>query len=206
MIVINASRYEVGNVKLNNRSTLDNVGMELIHRMRVLWILISLITFYGCTSTRISIDPVGEVSESNKSILCGVVIYEGHKSEYLPLSLRDSPNRRNVKIKYQYEVKYGVEDDTALDLFNPLLIMGMPKSEDNVVILGRLEIKTDSGFAKTYEEVIVLSKSKTIFSEGETLTDIRRKGLILMRDKIDFVLSQDRHLYANHGILCDREE
>ncbi|MEN8108477.1 MAG: hypothetical protein ABFS22_10780 [Pseudomonadota bacterium] len=180
--------------------------MESIHGMRAFWMLIILSTLYGCSSTRISIKPVGEVSESNKNILCGVIIYDGHNSDYLPLSLRGSPDRRHVQINYQYEVKYSVEDDTAFDLFNPLLLMGMAKSEDNVVILGRLEINTDSGFDKTYEEVIVLSKSKTIFSEGETLTDIRRKGLILMRDKIDSAISKDRSLYANHGILCNREE
>ena len=109
-------------------------------------------------------------------------------------------------MKYQYEVEYGVEDETAFDLFNPLLVVGMAKSEDTVVILGSLELKTDSGFEKTYEEVIVLSASNTIFSEGETLTDIRRKGLIQIRNKIDLALSQDRILFTNHGILCDRGE
>lgn len=180
--------------------------MKFIHGMRTIWMLIILSTLYGCSSTRISINPAGEVSDINKSTLCGVVIYDGHNSDYLPLSLRDSPNRSRVQINYQYEVKYDVEDDTAFDLFNPLLLMGMTKSEDNVVILGRLVINTDSGFEKTYEEVVILSKSKTIFSEGETLTDIRRKGLILMRDKIDAALSKDRSIHANHGILCDREE
>ena len=174
--------------------------------MRAFWVIIVLGAICGCSSTKSSINSVGVITDTSKGTLCGIVIYEGHNTGYLPLSLRDSPDRDNVQMKYQYEVEYGVEDETAFDLFNPLLVVGMAKSEDTVVILGSLELKTDSGFEKTYEEVIVLSASNTIFSEGETLTDIRRKGLIQIRNKIDLALSQDRILFTNHGILCDRGE
>jgi len=187
-------------IKINN-----NI-MGIIQGMKSLVLMIFLIALYGCAITKSSVSPIGNVSEANRSVLCGVVIYEGHNNDYLPMSIQHSPDRKNVLIHYQYEIKYGVEDDTAFDLFNPLLLFGMPKSEDNVMVLGKLEIKTDSGFEKVYEEVIVLRKSKTIFSEGETLTDIRRKGLTQLRNKIDSAISADRDLFSSHGLLCSMEE
>jgi hypothetical protein len=180
--------------------------MTRIQGGRAFLLVVALIIIQGCTSTKSSVKPVGEISEANRSILCGVVVYDGHNRDYLPLSLRNTPDRKKVLIQYQYEVKYGVEDDTAFDLFNPLLLFGVPKSEDSVVVLGKLEIKNDSGFEKTYEEVIVLRKYKNIFSEGETLTDIRRKGLIQMRNKIDSAIAEDRGLFSSHGLLCTMEE
>lgn len=174
--------------------------------MKAFRILLVAIFLSGCAATKSSLDPVKELADSERIRLCGRVIYNGHNREYLPLSLRESPDRRRVQMVYQYEVSYGVEDDTAFDLFNPLLLMGMSKSEDSVVVLGKLEIRTDSDFERIYKEVVVLSKSKTIFSEGETLTEIRRKGLLQMRNLMDLTLARDRSLFARHGVLCERED
>jgi hypothetical protein len=43
---------------------------------------------------------------------------------------------------------------------------------------------------------VVLKKDKTVFSEGETLTEMRKKGLLLVRDQIDLQLVEDQQILA----------
>ena len=70
-------------------------------------------------------------------------------------------------------------------------------------VLGLLTLEHDGKTIKSYRETITLEKSKSIFSEGETLTEIRRQGLLRLRDVIDARLSADRAVLQAGGFECD---
>jgi len=70
-----------------------------------------------------------------------------------------------------------------------------------VLVLGQLQIKSNTGFKKILEDAVLLSKSKTLFSEGETLTDMRRKGLIHLRNRMDMMLLGDLDLLSRQEFL-----
>ena len=130
--------------------------------------------------------------------------YSNYNTEYLPRIIHDDPAYGDTLITYQYEVNYGVEEDTAFDLFNPFLILGVEKSKDAVVVTGQLNIKSGSNFKKEYRETVILNKTKTLYSEGSTLSELRREGLIQLRDKIDALLITDKELFIKNGISCNR--
>ena len=158
-------------------------------------------TIYGCAATKSSVELSQPISADGAGTFCGQVVYSHHNADYLPLSIRNLPSRTNVQFSYQLEVKYGIEDDTGWDLFNPFLIVGVPKSADDVLVLGQLQIKSNTGFKKILEDAVLLSKSKTLFSEGETLTDMRRKGLIHLRNRMDMMLLGDLDLLSRQEFL-----
>jgi len=80
----------------------------------------------------------------------------------------------------------------VLTVFNPLLIAGISKSEDSVFIGGQLKIYRGNQLLRKYEETVTLSKGKTLYSEGDTLTEIRKQGLLHVRDKIDEQVYADK--------------
>lgn len=164
------------------------------------------LALYGCAEIAKTNAIGNEITVPSTVHLCGAVEYRNYNTDYLPLSLNDDPTYSDIFITYQYEVKYGIEEDTAFDLFNPFLIFGVEKSEDAVVVNGQLNIKSGSNFEKEYRETVILNKSKTLYSEGSTLSELRREGLIQLRDKIDALLISDKDLFINNGISCNKEE
>ena len=118
-------------------------------------------------------------------------------------ALRNVPADTQRTLRFEYEIGYGIDDESAFDLFNPFLIVGATKSKDSMYVLGLLTLERDGKTIKSYRETITLEKSKSIFSEGETLTDIRRQGLLRLRDVIDARLSADRAVLQAGGFECD---
>ncbi len=160
----------------------------------------------GCAATQSSVPLPDAIPEAQQGTFCGSIAYRSTNTEYLPLSLRHVREGASAEFIYEYEVKYGVEDDTMFDLFNPALIVGAPKSKDSVFVLARLTVKTTSGFEKHYEDAISLTKSTRLFSEGDTLSEVRRKGLIGIRNKIDAMLQRDAPLRALDDLVCKWRE
>jgi hypothetical protein len=179
----------------------------LIRLLNSVFIILHLtLALYGCAGITKTSEIGNEITGPGTVQLCGVVEYSNYNTEYIPRSLHDDPTYSDIFITYKYEVKYGIEEDTAFDLFNPFLIFGVKKSEDAVVVNGQLNIKSGSNFEKEYRETVILNKSKTLYSEGGTLSELRRKGLIQLRDKIDALLISDKDLFINNGISCNRED
>ncbi len=109
-------------------------------------------------------------------------------------------------MSYQYEVSYNVEAETGWDLFNPFIVVGVPKSKDNVGVSGRLRLSVEgSGYSKDYDDAVVLDKKKFLFSEGDTLTEMRRSALIQLRDSIDQQLVKDKSTLSALGFSCRSE-
>lgn len=130
----------------------------------------------------------------------GKIDYEGNK-EYLPRTISSDVSPENpLSLRYLYDVTYGRDAvHQALPLFNPLTIVGFPIGADTVVITGKLEILKGSSAVKTYSSMCVLDKHRTIFSEGETMSEIRKRGLLAVRDNIEAQMYLDRDLLRNVG-------
>jgi hypothetical protein len=156
----------------------------------------------GCSSTHSSKAPVPELLQQDVGWLCGQLTYDGSNPDYVPRVIRQVQESR-ARVSYQYEVSYNVEAETAWDLFNPFIVVGVPKSKDNVGVSGRLRLSIeDSGYSKDYDDAVVLDKKKFLFSEGDTLTEMRRSALIQLRDSIDQRLLKDRSALSALGFSC----
>lgn len=153
----------------------------------------------GC-ATNVVITPDIAVIPVIDFSLDGKVDYEGNK-EYLPRTVSSDTNPKNLMIlRYRYDVTYGRDAvHQALPLFNPLTIIGFPIGADTVVVTGKLEILKGSSAVKTYSAVCVLDKHRTIFSEGETMSEIRKRGLLAVRDNIEAQMYVDRDLLRDTG-------
>jgi hypothetical protein len=168
-------------------------------------ILLIIFVALGCSSTRSSKAPLTELVQQDSGWLCGVLDYEGSNLDYLPRVIR-LVQESTARISYQYEVRYDVEAETVWDLFNPFIFVGVPKSKDNVVVSGLLQLSVDgTDYSRYYEDAVVLEKKKFIFSEGDTLTEMRRSALIQLRDSIDQRLVNDRPALAALGFSCGNE-
>lgn len=168
--------------------------------------LVGLVSIWAlltaCAETRISVPPPSSAAPI-APFVCGKLEYAGSNPEWLPRALRDVPSDAHRVLRFEYELEYGIDDESAFDLFNPFLIFGATKSEDAIYVLGVLRISKDGEHIKDYRQQITLDKAKSIFSEGETLTEMRRQGLLRLRDVMDAALQADRSALAAAGFTCE---
>jgi hypothetical protein len=100
-----------------------------------------------------------------------------------------------LTLRYRYEVTYGRDAvHQALIFFNPLTIIGFPIGTDTVVVTAKLAVLKGNFQVKEYTAVCILDKHRTIFWEGETLSELRRRGLLAVRDNIETQMYGDRDL------------
>jgi hypothetical protein len=141
------------------------------------------------TTPDIAVIPTGDFS------LGGEIDYDGNK-EYLPRTVTaDASLGHPLILRYRYEVTYGRDAvPPVITANNPLTIVGFPIGADTVVVIGKLEILKGGAVVKTYSAVCMLDKTRTIFSEGETLSEIRKRGLLAVRDSIEAQMYADRDM------------
>jgi hypothetical protein len=181
------------------------VGMplaELRAMLRLLLVSTLCLVLAACAGTRVSESNIVAVAPEHVARLRANVDYTGN-ADYLPRMVQpDAGAQKRVVIRYSHDVSYYVPGENPAQLFNPLLIAGMAKSSDKIVVTGLLEVVKDGGVVRRYQKVLVLDKDKTLFSEGETLSEMRRKGLLLVRDAIDQMLAADED--ALRALLAER--
>jgi len=139
------------------------------------------------------IDPQVKRPDNIDFQLKGIVIYEGNK-EFLPRVLIDEPvTKPKIDLKYSYDVLYGKQDvPEVLALYNPLTIAGFPTGENTVTVIGRLDILRGGEVIRSYGSTCILEKTRNLFSEG-TFTEMRKKGLIAVRDNIENQICSDKN-------------
>ena len=158
-----------------------------------LYLLIGIffILLYGCATTMEIKPQVAQIDNVDFRIK-GKIIYEGNK-EYLPRVLVDEPISDNQLIfKYMYKAVYGKHDVPDLvALYNPLTIVGFPTGENTLTIIGKLDVLKGEEVIKSYMATCILEKTRSLFSEG-TFTEMRKKGLIAVRDNIETQMYLDK--------------
>jgi len=166
----------------------------VVHVLSVLAVLI----FLGC-APNVVITPNIAASPTNDFTLRGKIDYDGNR-EYLPRTITADTNPESLTLRYRYDVTYGRDAvHQAIPLFNPLTIVGFPIGADTIVVTGKLEILKWKTTVKVYTSVCVLDKHRTIFSEGETMSELRKSGLLAVRDNIETQMYVDRNLLNDAG-------
>jgi hypothetical protein len=106
--------------------------------------------------------------------------------------IRDVGTTASVTLRYSYDAKYGLEQlPNSVTPVNPLTLIGFPTGSDSLVISGRLEVLRDGNVVRSYAAASAMKRTGTILSEGDTFTDMRRRGLLLVRDNVSAPLCSD---------------
>jgi hypothetical protein len=152
------------------------------------------LTLDAC-GTKMTVVPPAEPLAKIEFTLPGKIVYEG-KADYLPRTLAaDAAASSGLTLKYAYDVAYG-KDRThiAAHLFNPLVLFGFPIGEDTVAVAGKLEIVRGDEVLKTYTATCGFEKTRGIFYEGETYSELRIRGLTCVRENIEAQMHREREL------------
>ncbi|HYA19834.1 MAG TPA: hypothetical protein VEG25_04210 [Burkholderiales bacterium] len=146
----------------------------------------------GCGTTMV-VTPEVKPTFNNDFRMKGQIVYDGNR-DYFPRTIaEDSLDKSGLVFRYKYEVAYGKDNlPQAIPLFNPLTLVGFPVGEDTVVIVGHMEILRENGVVKTYTATCAFDKKRSMYWEGDTLTELRKKGLIAVRDNIETQMNQDQ--------------
>lgn len=152
----------------------------------------------GCATKMVTIPDVKQSADRDFQIK-GKIVYEGNR-EYLPKTITaDSGSDFDnvITFEYSYTVTYGRDNiPQVLPLFNPLTIVGFPIGENTLVVVGKLDVLNGKEVIKSYTSTCALEKTRSIFSEGDTFSEIRRKGLLSVRDNIEAQMCQDRDFFT----------
>jgi len=160
-----------------------------------LWVL--TISLIAACSTEKHIFPRFDRLENIKPVVAGAVDYTGNK-EYLPRTIRDAaPNDPQLVIKYRYAVSYGNETGPeVVNLFNPFLFAGFPIGQDTLAVVGKLDIIRRNEVIKSYSAACMYEKTRSLFYQGPTFSELRREGLLDVRDNIEAQTYRDRESLA----------
>lgn len=152
-------------------------------------VLSIILMLTGCATSTIIVKPdVKNAHVSKKPLLTGKIDYDKTNKDYLPTMIE--PGNTNLTLRYRYTVKYnteGVEHD-ALNLFNPLLFVGFPLSESDLLVSGKLTILKYGKVIETYESSCVAKDTRNLFDTGGSSED-RKKCLLKIRYNIDTQIS-----------------
>ena len=169
-------------------------------RIRIFFLFLCLsipLTLSAC-APNVVITPESTIVPGNDFTLIGKIDYNGN-IEYLPRTISaGSQPGATLTLRYRYEVTYGKDSvEQVLYLYNPLTIVGFPIGADTVVVTAKLEVLKGSSQVKTYTAVCVLDKHRTIFWEGESLSQLRKRGLLAVRENIESQMYGDKDLLLN---------
>lgn len=164
--------------------------------LRGLWTLLPSLVLLGCATNMVVTPEVPPLGDTAGVQLTGAIRYEGNR-EYLPRLLKDDPANR-FTLRYVHQAAYGGQDvPAALALFNPLTVVGFPTGDRQLTIIGRLDVVAESGeVVKSYTATSVLERTRSLWSD-ETLSELRRRGLLAVRDNIEAQLYQERDFLRN---------
>lgn len=154
--------------------------------------LASSLVFLGC-ATEVAITPQLTDKNPGKCQIHARVRYEG-KQDYLPAALVPDPTASGTtEIRYSFEAQYGLkETDFFIAAINPLTLVGFPTGSDNLVVTGRVEVARGDTTLRSYAAAASMKRSATVFYEGETFTEMRRRALLLIGDNLSQQLCKDR--------------
>lgn len=166
---------------------------NLCTKNNILFMIIFFLSYFliGC-GTRMEIVPEITRIDNIDYHISGEIIYEGN-TEYLPSVLIHKPGTESeISFKYTHEEIYGQYDIPDVVAFiNPLTIVGFPTGENKLTVVGRLVVLKDKEVKKSYSAYCILEKTQSLFA-SETYSELRKKGLIEVKNNIDQQLYRDR--------------
>jgi len=146
--------------------------------------------FSGCTSD-MQVRPEIELQSIDNYRITAKVVFEGNR-DYLPRVLQDSPaGKDGITVDYRYDISHKGTNHDAIALFNPLSIVGFPSGSNQLTLLAELKILRNGALIKNYQAACAIEQQTGLWS-FRTLTEMRRDGLLALRDNIESQLVQDR--------------
>jgi len=158
---------------------------------------VALAVLPGC-ATQVLVTP-----QANGPADCTVragLSYSGNP-DYLPKVLRDDPTvPADSVVRYAYRVDYDLRQlPVEVQWVNPLHLVGMPTGTGALTVVARLDVMRGGVPVRSFAAVASVKRSQSMFGEGETFTDMRLRGLLLVRDNIAAQVCAD--LPATQAIL-----
>lgn len=162
---------------------------------QILIFIVFILLITGCSSIIVKPD-VAIINYEHNPIIDGKITYNKSNKNYLPTLIRQNSNN-NVEINYIYSVTYnnGSVDFDGINLFNPLLFVGFPMSNSDLLVSGKLSIIDSGDVLNTFESSCIAQKTRNLFSTGGNSIE-RKKCLLAIRDNID---NQIRNKYKKEN-------
>lgn len=159
--------------------------------LKMVLLATTLVVLTAC-GTNVHLVPELTTAGPTNIMVAGLLQYNGNQ-DYLPRTVGAGDDGRPFpEISYQYNVGYGKDAvPDILPLFNPLSLVGFPIGSDSVIVVGELVIAKNGNETKKYSSTCVLNKNRSLFYEGDTFSELRRKGLLMVRDNIETQMSND---------------
>ncbi len=153
----------------------------------------------GCSAS-IHLTPQISGAVRSDCTLLGHVSYDGNR-DYLPaLLVENASSPADSVLRYVHEERYGLKElPPGVQLVNPLNIVGFPTGSSSLSITGRLDVMRGGSVVRSFAAVAAMERSGSMFTEGESLTAMRRRGLLLVKDNISAQVCAD--LPETQGIL-----
>jgi hypothetical protein len=144
----------------------------------------------ACTAKLTVFPEVSEYPKQVEVLLRGVMSYEG-KSDYLPRTIAGGEGGNNrLSLYYGYEDSHSRNDLMRIRQFTAIHQVGS-KSQ---YVAGKLEIRDGEKILKTYTAIATLTDQGEF---SETLSEMRRRGLIAVRDNIEAQMYLDSEFLKN---------
>ena len=156
------------------------------------WLWMAPCAALAACATTVSITPSLSMAKSSCQIHAAVS-YDG-KPEYLPGALVADPGAAAAPgFRYSYEAQYGLNEfNPFLVMVNPLTLVGFPTGTDNLVVTGRVDLVRGTTVIRSYAAAAAMKRSGSVYYEGETFTEMRHRGLLLVKDNLSVQLCQDQ--------------
>ncbi|UFS61833.1 hypothetical protein LOH54_09210 [Sulfurimonas sp. HSL-3221] len=156
--------------------------------MKISALPIVFILFFGlagCSSKYLTEPKIETIKTDATAYLEGRIDYAKTNRDYLPSSLKSDPDSTRV-LHYDYEVTYvnGDIDYDALNLFNPLVLVGFPLSDSDVVVQGKLDVIDANATTISFKAVCVAKSTRNLF-KNTNLSEDRKKCLDEVKKNID---------------------
>lgn len=151
-------------------------------------------------STSVHLTPTLAASARGDCSVFGHLVYAGNP-EYLPTALVEEASRpADAVLRYGHEEHYGLSElPGGVQVVNPLHLAGFPTGESSLTVVGRLDVVRAGTIVRSFAAAAAMTRSQSMFSEGETFTEMRRRGLLIVRDNISAQVCADR--VATQAIL-----
>jgi len=159
--------------------------------------LLLLINALGCGTT-MAITPQVAIRDVKGYQVMGKILYDGNP-DYLPRTVANgNPGESPLSFQFSYQCAYGSDNTSQLlPLFNPLSIVGFPIGANTLVITGKLDVFKDDALIKSYTSTCLMDKTRNLFYEGETYSELRKRGLIEARNNIESQMYEDKDFFVN---------
>ena len=159
--------------------------------------LLLLINAIGCGTT-MAITPQVAIRDVSGYQVKGKILYDGNP-DYLPRTVANgNPAESALSFRFSYECAYGSDNTSQLlPLVNPLSIVGFPIGANTLVVTEKLDVYKEDLLIKSYTATCMMDKTRNLFYEGETYSELRKRGLIEARNNIESQMYEDKDFFVN---------